>query len=178
MRFRRAGMLALVAAVSVLHALLLPALWPARLGEGVAPDGRPARLAVQFAQVLQPSEPAPAPRRLTPGVGRVAAAVPGLAASAATADMLPALAAGALPELPPLPGPALPETAAPTSAAATTTPDATAFDWPPSTRLSYRVVGDVQGPVEGRAQDLSRPASSISMSLRWALFRWTLRFLR
>ncbi|MFN9744061.1 MAG: DUF3108 domain-containing protein, partial [Betaproteobacteria bacterium] len=73
--------------------------------------------------------------------------VPGLAASAAGAadaepPELPALLA--LPEL--LPAPAGPRTAAPAP------PDATAFDWPPSTRLSYRVVGDVQGPVEGHAR--------------------------
>ncbi|MFN9744053.1 MAG: DUF3108 domain-containing protein, partial [Betaproteobacteria bacterium] len=147
MRSRRAGILALVAAVAVLHGLLLPALWPARLGDGAAPDGRPARLAVQFVQVLQPSEPAPPTRRLAGHAGRVAAAVPGLAASAAGAadaepPELPALLA--LPEL--LPAPAGPMTAAPAP------PDATAFDWPPSTRLSYRVVGDVEGPVEGHAR--------------------------
>jgi len=41
--------------------------------------------------------------------------------------------------------------ASPAASAAVST-DATAFDWPPSTRLSYRVVGDVQGPVEGQAR--------------------------
>jgi hypothetical protein len=139
--------------VAALHGLLLPALWPARLGGGAAPDGRPARLAVQFLQVLQPTEPAAPTRRLAGHAGRVAAAVPGLAASAAGAVGAepPALAALLpLPEV--LPAPAGPMAAAPAVAAASAPPDATAFDWPPSTRLSYRVVGDVQGPVEGHAR--------------------------
>jgi hypothetical protein len=38
------------------------------------------------------------------------------------------------------------------AASAAGSADATAFDWPPSTRLSYRVVGDVQGPIEGQAR--------------------------
>jgi hypothetical protein len=80
----------------------------------------------------------------------MAAAVPGLAASAAEAEP-PALAA--LPPLPALlPAPEGPTAATPPVAAASAPPDATAFDWPPSTRLSYRVVGDVQGPVEGHAR--------------------------
>jgi hypothetical protein len=92
----------------------------------------------------------------------VAAAVPALAASAAGAGDA---GLAALPELPPLPERAalaavpLPAPAAPTPpaaeaprAAASAPPDATAFDWPPSTRLSYRISGDVQGPVEGHAR--------------------------
>ena len=153
MRLRRAGFVALVAAVAVLHALLLPALWPARLDGGAARDGQPARLSVQFTQVLQPSEPAPPTRRLARTAGRVAAAVPGLAASAALAGDAEPPALAALPPLPALlPAPEGPTAATPPMAAASAPPDATAFDWPPSTRLSYRVVGDVQGPVEGHAR--------------------------
>ncbi|MBU6258855.1 MAG: DUF3108 domain-containing protein, partial [Burkholderiales bacterium] len=46
--------------------------------------------------------------------------------------------------------PALPPLAAllPPPAAAS----APAFEWPPSTRLSYRVVGDYRGPIEGQAE--------------------------
>lgn len=165
-RLRRAGLATLVVAVAVLHLAVLPALlpsdWPARLGAGAAADVRPARLAVQFVQVLQPRQPAPAARRLASAPGRVAAAVPALAASAAGAGDA---GLAALPELPPLPERAalaavpLPAPAAPTPpaaeaprAAASAPPDATAFDWPPSTRLSYRISGDVQGPVEGHAR--------------------------
>jgi len=153
MRPRRAGFVALVAAVAVLHALLLPALWPARLDGGAARDGQPARLSVQFTQELQPSEPAPPTRRLARTAGRVAAAVPALAASAALAGDAEPPALAALPPLPAwLPAPEGPSAATPPVAAASAPPDATAFDWPPSTRLSYRVVGDVQGPVEGHAR--------------------------
>lgn len=165
-RLRRAGLPALVVVVAALHLALLPALlssvWPARLGADAVADARPARLAVQFVHVLQPRHPAPAARRLASTPGRVAAAVPALAASAAGPGDA---GLAALPELPPLPEPAalaavpLPEPAAPIPpvaaappAAAAAPPDATAFDWPPSTRLSYRVSGDVQGPVEGHAR--------------------------
>ncbi len=51
--------------------------------------------------------------------------------------------------------PALPELATvppvPVATAASASAD-TAFDWPPSTRLSYTLVGEYQGPVEGQAQ--------------------------
>ena len=47
----------------------------------------------------------------------------------------------------PAPGtPSLPAAAAPS------TPAAPAFDWPPSTRLSYNLVGDYRGPVQGKAR--------------------------
>jgi hypothetical protein len=38
------------------------------------------------------------------------------------------------------------------TAAALTAPAAPAFDWPPSTRLSYNLVGDYRGPVQGKAR--------------------------
>jgi hypothetical protein len=146
-------LLVLVAAVTALHGLLLPVVWPLRLGEGAAVEGRPARLAVQFVQVLQPREPAPPTRQLAPALGRVAAAVPALAASAAEPAVAPWPEPPPLPELSALPPlPAEPLAAVPALAAASAPPDATTFDWPPSTRLSYRVVGDVQGPVEGHAR--------------------------
>ncbi len=160
MKPRHAGLPALVVAVTALHLALLPALWPARLGDGAATDARPARLAVQFVQVLQPRQPAPAVRRLASAPGPVAAALPALAASAAGAAAAAAQPpAAALPALPPLPealalAPVSPEplVAEAPRAAASAPPDATTFDWPPSTRLSYRVSGDVQGPVEGHAR--------------------------
>ncbi len=47
----------------------------------------------------------------------------------------------------PAPGaPSLPAAAAPSA------PAAPAFDWPPSTRLSYNLVGDYRGPVQGKAR--------------------------
>ncbi|MEY3251395.1 MAG: hypothetical protein RL227_368 [Pseudomonadota bacterium] len=168
---RRTGWVALVAAVTALHLALLPAVWPARLGEGAADPRRPARLQVSFVQTLQPSEPPT--RRLQP----VRAATRAAARSAAMAAIEPVEPAASAADLgapgpPPMaewvpksisePMPAsanrLPAEAAalavppqpPASAAAGA--DATTFDWPPSTRLSYLVVGDVQGPVEGQAR--------------------------
>lgn len=47
---------------------------------------------------------------------------------------------------PPAPGAASPPAAAPSASAAP------AFDWPPSTRLSYTLVGDYRGPVQGKAR--------------------------
>jgi hypothetical protein len=159
MRARRPGIVALVVAVAAVHLALLPRLLPAQLGDGAAADGRPQRLAVNFVATLQPAEPPPArtralQRRLAPA----AAAVPALPASASGADAAEAnpFAEWAAPtplEPAPLP-PVLAEVPGPTAPAADAhaLPDATAFDWPPSTRLSYRVVGDVRGPVEGHAQ--------------------------
>ncbi|MDP2007424.1 MAG: DUF3108 domain-containing protein, partial [Rubrivivax sp.] len=69
------------------------------------------------------------------------------------APLLPALAA--LPDLPS--PPELPEAPAPAVAAAASAPETAAsaavgFAWPPSTRLSYRLTGNVRGPVEGQAR--------------------------
>ena len=47
---------------------------------------------------------------------------------------------------PPAPGAASPPAAVPSASAAP------AFDWPPSTRLSYTLVGDYRGPVQGKAR--------------------------
>jgi Protein of unknown function (DUF3108) len=176
MRPRRGRLLALVAAVTALHLAMLPAVWPVRLGDGAAADAssRPQRLAVNFVQTLQPREPAAAPplARLARALPAAGGAVAGLAAepaaSAAEAAAVPAsapllalrppLVAAASASSPPAQAaasapPAELRAAAPAaSAVPASTPDATAFDWPPSTRLSYRVTGHVQGPVEGDAR--------------------------
>jgi hypothetical protein len=70
------------------------------------------------------------------------AEVPAPAAVPAS-DALPPLAASAT-----LPAVA----AAAASPASAALPTAAAFDWPPSTRLSYRLQGQYRGPVEGTAQ--------------------------
>ena len=161
MDHRRTGWLALVAAVTALHLALLPAVWPVRLGEGAADPRRPERLQVSFVQTLQPSEPPT--RRLPPvqaaarraALAAIEPAEPAASAAALGAPKLPPLA-----ELPPeltnpVPSPMPMEVdtvAVSPAASAAVGADATAFDWPPSTRLSYRVVGDVQGPVEGQAR--------------------------
>lgn len=169
-RQRRRALAALAAAVTALHlwgAMHLP--W-SRMGEG-ASDTRPKRIEVAFVRELVQAAPqavaaaAPAPRR------RVATA-PAVAASAAAAASAPdPLAAAAPPEPVPAlePAPpidtaaiessvlpvlasalpmALPAALAPASAASA--PEA--FEWPPSTRLSYTLSGNFRGPVHGQAQ--------------------------
>lgn len=160
MDHRRTGWVALVAAVTALHLALLPAVWPVRLGEGAADPRRPERLQVSFVQTLQPSEPT---RRLPPVQAAARRAAPAAIEPAEPAASAAALGASELsplaelaPELRnPVPSPMPVEVAAAAvspAASAAVAADATAFDWPPSTRLSYRVVGDVQGPVEGQAR--------------------------
>ena len=155
---RRTGWVALVAAVTALHLALLPAVWPVRLGEGAADPRRPERLQVSFVQTLQPSEP---PTRRLPPLQAASRRAAGAALEQAE-PAEPAASAAALgaPELPPEltnPMPSLMPVEVDTvavspAASAAVGADATTFDWPPSTRLSYRVVGDVQGPVEGQAR--------------------------
>jgi hypothetical protein len=155
---RRTGWVALVAAVTALHLALLPAVWPVRLGEGAADPRRPERLQVSFVQTLQPSEPPT--RRLQPvqaAAGRAAGAALEQAEPAEPAASAAALVAAELPPelMNPVPSPMPVEVdavAVSPAVSAAVAADATAFDWPPSTRLSYLVVGDVQGPVEGQAR--------------------------
>jgi hypothetical protein len=72
----------------------------------------------------------------------------GLATPAAAAAQVPAIAR---PAADPLPAPPAPIAAAAevADAAASAAP---AFAWPPSTRLSYKLLGHYRGPVEGTAQ--------------------------
>ncbi len=130
--------------------LLLP-----RLGEGAA-DQRPRRIEVAFVREL--AQTAPAPVAASPATRRLAARPPAAAASAASAPALdlapvpePPLAVveampklGADPALAPAPELAPPVAATPASAPA--------FEWPPSTRLSYRLTGWYRGTVEGQAR--------------------------
>jgi hypothetical protein len=161
--------------------LWLASMWPAdRFGWGAEGAGPPARIDVAFVRELKPAPPAPAapaePRTRVLRVPR-----PAQAASAAAAieplsgeRELPEPAevtsplVTSLPELPaltlrPVPAPAASElppravaqadaaaAAAPAPASAPATPPA--FEWPPSTRLSYLLTGNYRGPVEGQAQ--------------------------
>lgn len=58
-------------------------------------------------------------------------------------ELVPPLDIAATEPVPPLPLPVSPAASAPASAD---------FEWPPSTRLSYRLDGNYRGPVEGQAQ--------------------------
>ncbi|MBX3601704.1 MAG: DUF3108 domain-containing protein [Rubrivivax sp.] len=147
--------LALVAGVTALHLWLAEGVFESRLADGAA---EPAlrRIQVAFVRELQPAAPPPPPP--APVLRRLPAAAAALpAAPAASAPVLepaPPLAEEAVAALPAeLPALATPLPAPPPepAAAAASAPDATTFEWPPSTRLSYTLTGHYRGPVEGQA---------------------------
>ena len=167
---RRAAGLALVLAVTLVHLGLSSELLASRLGAGAA-DTAPRRIDVAFVRELAqaappPGAPVPAVRRVRP-LHPARPAAPEPAASAPEPEVPESVAAAASE-----PAPAVPEVAqaaalaasaasAPTAvaeappspaSAAASSPTAPAFDWPPSTRLSYALTGNYRGPVEGRAQ--------------------------
>ena len=106
---------------------------------------RPARLAAAPPPEPPPALPPPAPvlavDLAAPSVSAVLELMPPLPAPAPptqlSPDQVPPTAAQPQP---------LARAAVPASAAS-----AVAFEWPPSTRLSYRLRGDYRGPVEGSA---------------------------
>jgi hypothetical protein len=106
-----------------------------------AAEAAPAEPVVAAAPAPPPSEPAAPAQELPPAVAPeppplVAAEEPAPAASVAAAA--------------PAPAPALAPAAPPAPVSASATPAPT-FDWPPSTRLSYLLQGNINGPVDGTA---------------------------
>jgi hypothetical protein len=167
--WHRGRLTALTGVVLLAHLWLASGVLPPRLGEGAADT--PRRLDVTFVRTLQPRAPPAAPAAPQPPLPRPrsAAALAAGIAPAASAPTLepppPALLAQAQeaqsnePTPAPLATPTVPEAAASAPpAVAATPPEATAsapsagFEWPPSTRLSYRVTGNYRGPVEGQAR--------------------------
>lgn len=156
----------LVILVSALHLLVVQRVWKSRLGEGAA-DKPPAPIDVAFVQALAPAQPPvlaaatpPRPRRAAL-VARRAASSPEVPASAPEpeASAPPAEGPGAVdvvqrePEVPAAEGVVEPASAASAAASpASAASAALAFDWPPSTQLSYTVSGSYRGPVEGSAK--------------------------
>ena len=151
LRTSRSRWAALALAVAAAHLWLADEVLEDRLGLGVDAKA-PRRIDVAFVRELRPEAPVamtppPLPRRALR-----AAALPAAAASApSVAELLPE----PVPEvrLEPLPEPA------PTAAAAPDVPpdvsklaQTAAFEWPPSTRLSYTLSGNYRGPVEGQAR--------------------------
>jgi hypothetical protein len=134
---------ALVAAVLLGHGLgleqLAAHLPSARDASGIR------RIEVAYVQVLQPQAPRPPPA-LSPAEPRperlrrlgAAAAAPAASAPAPLAA-LPRIDEVAMLSLP------VPQFADPV-------PAAPAFEWPPSTRLAYRLQGHFRGELEGRAE--------------------------
>lgn len=172
-RSRRGAAVALTLAVVALHLWLAGGLLEDRLGSGAAAD-TPRRIEVAFVRELAPAAPPPVvaaaprpkPRRPPPVVAEAAppaASAPEVAASAPEPAPVVAEAPPASPEPSPAPEPVAdaasapaPDTA-PVPLAAASAPEsaasaAVAFEWPPSTRISYALTGWFRGPVEGQAQ--------------------------
>lgn len=164
-------LLALGVGVLAAHLWLANGVLPPPLG-GDAADSPRLRFEVNFVRELAPvavlpSAPAARPKRRVATLAAAPAASASAAVAPALAEALPETAMvepepETTPPLPPLPElatlPAGPETPATLAlAAAASAPDAAAsapaaFEWPPSTRLSYRLTGNVRGPVEGQAR--------------------------
>ena len=173
---RRAGWWLLLAAVLIGHALATLWLQDNLVGWGDGDKPMPARMEVAFVQVLAPAAPPPAPgpmARPAPKKAKARAVAP--AASAPPADSVPTLPepappsqAVATPAVPPpidvVDPPALAAVAEAASASrvaaatAAATPAASApalaaaFEWPPSTRLTYALSGNYRGEVHGSAR--------------------------
>jgi hypothetical protein len=98
------------------------------------------------------AEPASAPAEATASAPDPAASAPSPAEAAPAA---PAAVAATPPASPAPPAPTAEATAAAAPAVPPAAPapsGAVAFEWPPSTRLSYQLVGDYRGPVYGSAR--------------------------
>ena len=175
---RRWALLALVAAVSLAHWELGEWLPLPRWGES-AGARMPQRIEVAFVRELAPTAPPPPPLRVrqAPAKPRRVAPRPAAAASAASAapseapDAAAATLAGAAPPDAAASAPVLAaapdapasaaaavadaaasESAAAAASAASAATTATAFEWPPSTRLSYKLHGNYRGEVVGAAR--------------------------
>ena len=158
-RWRRwLGALALLLAVSLGHAWLTLQLLPDGFGWGEG-ERPPARMEVAFVRELRPTTPPtvpspPPPARRSPTPVAPGASQP-LAMEPPLAPAEPAAAPDAVVLAPAEASRPTPDAATPASAAASAplSQENAAYDWlPPSTQLSYRLHGDVNGPVEGSAQ--------------------------
>ena len=173
---------ALAAVVTLAHLWLAGQWLPARLGEGAAdtlPRRIEVVFVRELAPAPPPAAPEPAPRRRPRPVAAPAApaasAPPATVLAAAQPEAVPSPALewpaewdSEWPTEQPAattsdrsaetptdePPQAAAESQAQTSLAAASAPQAApaAFEWPPSTRLSYRLSGNYRGPVEGQAQ--------------------------
>ena len=157
---RRRSLLVLAVLVSLLHWGLSQLLPPLQLGDGSGAR-MPPRIEVAYVRELVPAAPPAAPpvvvKRARPKP-KPAVAPPEAIASAPLTEPEPQLAsqpppaqvAEPLPEPPVAEAPAASEAvAAAPAASAASAP--VAFEWPPSTRLSYTLLGNYDGPVRGSA---------------------------
>jgi Protein of unknown function (DUF3108) len=160
--------------VLLAHFWLGAQLQEAMVGWGDANKMNLARMDVAFVKELAPAEPpaapavsvaaAPKPARAKPRAPREAAP-PAPEQAASTPPPAPPEAASAPPPLTPpdaavaqaepaasSPAPADSEPVAVALAASAPSPVAGTFDWPPSTRLTYTLLGNYRGEVHGSAR--------------------------
>ena len=166
---RRSGWWALLGGVLLAHALATLWLQDNLAGWGEGDKPMPPRMEVAFVQVLAPAAPPPAPgpgARAAKKPAKARAVLP--AASAPLPEVVPPAAeppvlaeAVVEPALPPLAVAAASAPWAVAEAATVPAPMATAsapaatvaaFEWPPSTRLSYSLTGNYRGEVHGSAR--------------------------
>jgi len=154
---------ALAVGVTLAHLWLIGEILPDRLGEG-AVETRPRRIEVAFVRELQPVAPPPVvappprprPRAVSPAPPPEPAASAATAPEIGTADGATAATAEDAAETVAQPVTDTPAETVTEVVEAAVEPavaaSAAAFEWPPSTRLSYRLTGHYRGPVEGQAQ--------------------------
>ena len=175
---RRVAWWVLLLAVLVGHAIVTVWLHDNLVGWGAGEAPMPPRMEVAFVQALAPAAPPTAPPAAARRTGKLARAQ--AVAPAASAAVAVVEAVAPLPELaPPEPLPALVSqplaeariadaasaaasapaveaavatAAAVASAAAPADAAVAAFEWPPSTRLTYKLSGNYRGEVHGNAR--------------------------
>ena len=169
---RRTGWWLLLGSVLLVHALATLWLQDNLVGWGGGDQPMPARMEVAFVQALAPAAPlAAAPGRPALPAGKKARAVTPAASAPPLAEPPPKLVVDTPPATPATPAAPEPATAAvdallpavssaeqavpsvpsaPTVAASAA--PAMAFDWPPSTRLTYALTGNYRGEVNGTAR--------------------------
>ena len=173
---RRTRWAALFAVVLLLHGLAASWLEDNLVGWSAGQQPMPPRMEVAFVRTLEQTAPAPVVVAAAPPAAPAAprprrVRAPARAASAASAASAPeeikAAPVVTVEEAPPVAAvtPPLPEPAASQSvtpaeavaaAAAPAAPSASAaaapFEWPPSTRLTYKLVGNYRGEIHGNAR--------------------------
>jgi hypothetical protein len=166
---RRTRWAALLAAVLLLHGMGASWLDDNLVGWGAGAQPMPQRMEVAFVRTLEPAVPtpvvvaavaapaAPRPRRVrVPARAASAAAVASAPEVVEPAPLVTAGVAAPVAAATPPPEPAASEPSLPAAMAAEPPmPSASAaapFEWPPSTRLTYKLVGNYRGEIHGNAR--------------------------
>jgi hypothetical protein len=149
---RRIGWVLLVLGVTLAHGLVTRELARSRAEWGAADKAPPPRLEIAFVRELAPTAPPPKPRSKPKPKPKPRSAL--AAAPAAEVASAPPLEPAPPPDpLEPVPVvEAAPADPAPAPAAAASEPAAPLFEWPPSTRLKYKLTGNYRGEIHGGAQ--------------------------